>query len=91
MKFLEIIFFGTSRMGIKAIRVALEAIMGRLKWSIILERLITRVLVLCLTWLASLSTNRIYQDTVNDILKDFQNRGLTKAVAYETRRAKRNN
>ncbi len=90
MQFLKAILFGTPRMGISALQIALEVILGRINWTVILERFLTRVLVFCLTWLAGLSTNRIYKETVKDVLKDFERRGLTKAVAYEARRIKRN-
>ena len=67
------------------------AMLMQIGWRVIFERLLTRVMVGCLNWLASLSTNQIYKATVTDILKDFQGRGLVKAVAYEARRVKRDN
>ena len=67
------------------------AFMRQIKWQVIIERLLTRVMAGCLNWLASLSTNQIYKATVMEILKDFQDRGLAKAVAYEARRIKRDN
>lgn len=67
----------------------LLAMIGHIGWRIIFERLLTRVVAGCLKWLATLSTNNIYQSTVTDILKDFESRGLVKAVAYEDRRLKR--
>lgn len=48
-------------------------------WAIIMERLLTRVLVMCLKWLASLSTNKLWVDTVNDFLQVLKSSGLKEA------------
>ena len=91
MLFLKSLFWGTPSTVLKLAGDIALALVMRIGWKVILERLITRVLVGCLKWLATLSTNRIYKATVTEILKDFESRGLTKAVAYESRRLKRNN
>lgn len=48
-------------------------------WAVIMERLLTRVLVMCLKWLASLSTNKLWVDTVNDFLSVLKESGLREA------------
>lgn len=48
-------------------------------WAVIMERLLTRVLVVCLKWLASLSTNQLWVDTVNDFLSVLKGSGLKEA------------
>lgn len=48
-------------------------------WTVILERLLTRTLVACLKWLSRLSTNEVWVDTVNDLLKVLQEKGLKEA------------
>lgn len=48
-------------------------------WAVILERLLTRTLVVCLKWLSSLSTNTLWVDTVNDFLAVLKGQGLKEA------------
>lgn len=48
-------------------------------WAVILERLLTRLLVACLKWLSRLSTNEVWVDTVNDLLKLLKEKGLKEA------------
>ena len=91
MKFLKSLLLGAPGVVFKMLGDIGLAMLFKIGWRAIFERLLTRVLVGCLNWLASLSTNQIYKATVTDILKDFQDRGLVKAVAYETRRVKRDN
>ncbi len=91
MKFLKAIFAGLPVITLKVFGDIALAIFGRIAWKVILERLLTRVLVGALDWLASLSSNAIYQDTVIDVLNDFEGRGLAKVKSYEARRIKRDN
>ena len=91
MQLLKSLFLGGPSVVFKMLGDIALAMLMQIDWRVILERLLTRVMVGCLNWLASLSTNQIYKATVTDILKDFQDRGLVKAVAYETRRVKRDN
>ncbi len=90
MQFLKSLFLGAPSITFKLLGDMVLALLMKIGWRVIFERLLTRVMVGCLNWLARLNTNKIWQATVNDILKDFQDRGLTKAVAYEARRIKRN-
>ncbi len=91
MQFLKSLFLGGPGVLFKMLGDIVLALFMQIGWRAIIERLLTRVLTGCLNWLASLSTNQIYKATVTDILKDFQDRGLVKAVAYEARRVKRDN
>ena len=52
-------------------------------WTVIFERLLTRLLVVCLKWLASLSTNKLWVDTVNDFLAVLKGSGLREANPIE--------
>lgn len=49
-------------------------------WTVILERLLTRTLVMCLKWLTTLTTNSLILSTVNDFLAVLQGTGLKAAV-----------
>lgn len=49
-------------------------------WTVILERFLTRLLVMCLKWVASLNTNNLILSTVNDFLAVLQGTGLKAAV-----------
>ncbi len=91
MQLLKSLFLGGPSVFFKMLGDIVLAMLMQIGWRVIFERLLTRVMVGCLNWLASLSTNQIYKATVTDILKDFQGRGLVKAVAYEARRVKRDN
>lgn len=57
----------------------LEAVLGRIKWAVILERLLTRVLVAMLDWVASFKTNTLTQETVADLKEQLLKNGLKKA------------
>lgn len=48
-------------------------------WAVIAERLLTRLLVFCFKWLATLSTNKLWVDTVNDFLSVLEGQGLKEA------------
>ncbi len=63
----------------KLVMDAAEAIMGRIKWAVILERFLTRVLVALLDWVAGMSTNTLTQATVADIKEQLLRNGLKKA------------
>ncbi len=58
---------------------AIEAVMGRIKWGIILERFLTRLVVTALDWLAAKSTNTLTQETVADFKNQLLANGLRKA------------
>lgn len=57
--------------------------MEKTPWTVILERLLTRTLVVCLKWLSSLSTNTLWVDTVNDFLAVLYGQGLKEAKAIQ--------
>lgn len=52
-------------------------------WAVILERLLTRTLVVCLKWLSTLSTNTLWVDTVNDFLAVLYGQGLKESKLIE--------
>lgn len=52
-------------------------------WAVILERLLTRTLVVCLKWLSTLSTNTLWVDTVNDFLAVLYGQGLKESKPIE--------
>jgi len=81
MKMLQLkaLLLGGPMVGVKLTVDLVLAMFGRISWAVILERFLTRVMVGCLKWLATLSTNSIYKATVADLLKDFESRGLLKA------------
>lgn len=49
-------------------------------WSVILERFLTRSLVMCLKWLTTMSTNTLFLSTVNDFIAVLNGTGLKAAV-----------
>jgi hypothetical protein len=88
MKWLKAIFsgvkavvFGGTGLTTKLVIDVLTAIIGKVAWTIVLERLLTRVLVGCLKWLATLTTNQVVNDTVKDIVIQLRSKGLAKAEA----------
>ena len=54
-------------------------------WEVILERLLTRFLVTSLKWLSRLSTNQVWQDTVDDLLAALKGKGLKEAELSDRR------
>lgn len=64
---------------LSTVKDVLKKFVEKTPWSIIVERLLTRVLVFSLKWLASLSTNQLWVDTVNDLLSSLQGQGLKEA------------
>lgn len=54
-------------------------------WEVILERLLTRLLVTSLKWLSRLSTNQVWQDTVDDLLATLKGKGLKEAELPDRR------
>lgn len=79
---LALISFLTGGLGLtKALVVeVVAAIFKRIAWKVVLERFLTRVLVACLLRLKGLTSNQIYQGTVDSIIKQLSEGGLTQAV-----------
>lgn len=73
------VVFGGTGLTTKLVVDVLTAIIGKVAWTIVLERLLTRVLVGCLKWLASLTSNEVVQSTVKDIVVQLRSKGLAKA------------
>jgi hypothetical protein len=63
----------------KLVADALSAVIGRIGWTVVLERLLTRTLVALLRWIKELSTNDVVDDTVDDIVKQLEGKRLAKA------------
>ena len=55
------------------------AILGRIAWPIILERLLTRLVISFLNWLKDTSTNDVTKATVEDIRDQLVRARLPKA------------
>lgn len=64
---------------VKLFKDALSALLGRIAWNILVERLVTRIVVAGLRKLQSMTTNRLVKQTVDDILNQLQADGLKKA------------
>lgn len=63
----------------KLVSDSLSAVIGRIGWTVVLERLLTRILIASLRWLKGLSTNDVVDETVDDIVKQLQGKRLAKA------------
>ena len=61
---------------VKLTQEALLALVGRLPWAAIIERLVSRVVVAGLRKLASMSSNSLTQETVNDLIKSVESKEL---------------
>lgn len=48
-------------------------------WKVIIERFVTRLLVMCLKWLTTMTSNQLVLATVNDFLGVLQGNGLREA------------
>jgi hypothetical protein len=57
----------------------LQALLGKIQWVIVLERLLTRLVVALLKWLKHLSSNQLVDDTLEDILNGLRQQGLREA------------
>lgn len=54
-------------------------ITGKINWRIVIERFLTRVLVLILRWVKGLSSNTLVNSTVEDLLAQLREHGLAQA------------
>lgn len=57
----------------------LFAILGRVAWKVVIERLLTRLINGALDWVAGLSSNTVTKKTVADIKEHLNENGLKKA------------
>lgn len=64
---------------LKLFKDAVSALLGRIAWKILVERLVTRMVVAGLRKLQSMSSNRLVKQTVDDFLNQLQADGLKKA------------
>lgn len=73
------VLFGGTGLTVKLVVDVLTAIIGKVAWTVVLERLLTRVLIGCLKWISTLTTNQVVHDTVKDIVGQLKSKGLAKA------------
>ncbi|MCY0966148.1 hypothetical protein [Parathalassolituus penaei] len=67
----------------------LTAVLGRIQWTVVLERLLTRVLIGLLQWVKGLSTNDVVDETVDLIAAMLEQKRLLKATEYQLRQDRR--
>lgn len=79
MKRLISLITGTGSLSWKLVIDILSAILGRIAWPIILERLLTRLVISFLNWLKDTSTNDVTKATVEDIRDQLVKARLPKA------------
>lgn len=61
---------------VKLTKEAILALLGRLPWAAIIERLVSRVAVAGLRKLATMSSNSLTQETVEDMIKAIETKDL---------------
>jgi hypothetical protein len=61
----------------------LTAVLGRIRWTVVLERLLTRLLIGLLHWIKQLSTNDVVDETVDLIAQMLEQKRLLKATEYQ--------
>jgi hypothetical protein len=61
----------------------LTAVLGRIRWTVVLERLLTRLLIGLLHWIKQLSTNDVVDETVDLIAQMLEQKRLLKAREYQ--------
>jgi hypothetical protein len=59
------------------------AVLGRIQWTVVLERLLTRLLISLLHWIKRLSTNDVVDETVDLIAAMLEEKRLAKAREYQ--------
>ncbi len=60
-----------------------QAVLGRVQWAVVLERLLTRLLIALLRWIKRLSTNDVVDETVDLIAQMLEEKRLVKAKEYQ--------
>ncbi len=60
-----------------------QAVLGRVQWAVVLERLLTRLLIAFLRWIKRLSTNDVVDETVDLIAQMLEEKRLVKAREYQ--------
>ena len=60
-----------------------RAVLGRIQWPVVLERLLTRAVIAGLRWLARISTNTVVDETVELIATMLEEKKLVKAKEYQ--------
>ena len=62
----------------KLVADTFSAVVGRITWTVVLERLLTRGLVATLRWLKELSTNDVVDETVELIIAMLEEKRLAR-------------
>lgn len=65
------------------------AVVGRIDWAVVLERLLTRLIIGLLHWVKRLSTNDVVDETVDLIAAMLEEKRLAKAREYQLRQDRR--
>lgn len=60
-----------------------KAVWGRIQWTVVLERLLTRLMIGLLLWIRRLSTNDVVDETVDLIAQMLEQKRLAKAREYQ--------
>jgi hypothetical protein len=66
-----------------------NAVLGRIQWPIVLERLLTRLTITGLRWIQRLSTNTVVDETIDLIASMLEEKKLIKAKEYQQQKDKR--
>ncbi len=68
---------------LESVKDVVKKFVEKTPWTVIVERFLTRLLVFCLKWLSSLTTNTLWVDTVNDLITALKGQGLKEARPIE--------
>lgn len=60
-----------------------QAVLGRIQWPVVFERLLTRLIINGLRWIQRLSTNDVVDETVDLIASMLEQKRLAKAKEYQ--------
>ncbi|AHI61273.1 hypothetical protein vBVpaS1601_10 [Vibrio phage vB_VpaS_1601] len=64
---------------LQSVKDVVKKFVEKTPWTVIVERFLTRLLVKCLKWLSSLTTNTLWLETANDLINTLQGQGLKEA------------
>jgi hypothetical protein len=87
MNALAIIKALASALSWQLLQDTVTAVLGRIQWTVVLERLLTRLLIGLLHWIKQLSTNDLVDETVDLIAQMLEQKRLLKATEYQAQKA----
>lgn len=61
----------------------LKAMVLKLDWKIVIERVLSRIIVVALKWVKGLSTNEVSEEVADSIMSQMRDKGLVKAYDKE--------